>query len=268
MRVAIQGTRGSFSEAAARLRWPDLELVPCREVGDVAAAVREGRADAGCLAIENSLVGSVTPTYDLLHEAFGDGTLHLNSEVLLPVHHALMAVPGAPLSGITRVLSHPVALGQCRIWLGRHLPNVEQVSAWDTAGSAEIVARSGDPTQAAIAPSHAAAHYGLELLEERIEDDPTNQTRFLTFTSANLEIDHTAPTKTSSHRLARPPAGDAGGGAAGLRRARHQPDRAAVAPRALGALDLSLLLRRRGRRSPTRAWAKRSRRSRRWRRGS
>ncbi len=197
MRVAIQGTRGSFSEAAARLRWPDLELVPCREVGDVAAAVRAGRADAGCLAIENSLVGSVTPTYDLLHEAFGDGTLHLNSEVLLPVHHALMAIPGAPLSGITRVLSHPVALGQCRIWLGRQVPNVEQVSAWDTAGSAELVAKSGDPTQAAIAPSHAAAHYGLELLEERIEDDPTNQTRFLTFTSANLELDHSAPTKTS-----------------------------------------------------------------------
>jgi chorismate mutase/prephenate dehydratase len=182
MRVAIQGTRGAFSEAAARLRWPELELVSCREVADVATAVREGRADAGCLAIENSLVGSVTPTYDMLHEAFGDGALHLSSEVLLPVHHALMAVPGARIEALTRVLSHPVALGQCRIWLGRHLSQVEQVSAWDTAGSAEIVARDKDTTQAAIGPSLAATTYGLQILEERIEDDPTNQTRFLIFT--------------------------------------------------------------------------------------
>ena len=198
MRVAIQGTRGAFSEAAARLRWPELDLVSCREVGDVATAVRDGRADAGCLAIENSLVGSVTPTYDMLHEAFGDGSLHLSSEVLLPVHHALMAVRGASLESVTRVLSHPVALGQCRIWLSRHLPEVELVSAWDTAGSAEIVARDKDTTQAAIGPSLAASYYGLELLEERIEDDPTNQTRFLTFTRVpDAESAPDLPRKTS-----------------------------------------------------------------------
>ena len=84
MRVAIQGSHGSFSEAAARRRWPDLEALPCRDVKDVVAAVREGRADVGCLPIENSLIGSVTTTYDLLHEAFGDGTLHLTHEILHP----------------------------------------------------------------------------------------------------------------------------------------------------------------------------------------
>src|SRR5512143_405396 len=115
MRVAIQGGSGSFSEAAARWRWPDLSLFPCREVAQVVAAVREGRADGGCLPIENSLFGSVTATYDLLHEAFGDGTLHLQDEILLPVHHALIAPAGAELAGVRRVLSHPVALGQCRV---------------------------------------------------------------------------------------------------------------------------------------------------------
>ncbi len=145
MRVAIQGTHGSFSEAAARRRWPGLETLPCREAKDVVAAVREGRADAGCLPIENSLIGSVTTTYDLLEEAFGDGALRLTHEILYPVHHTLMAVPGATLGGIKRVLSHPVALGQCRLWLGEHLPDVELVSAWDTAGSAEIVAQEGTP---------------------------------------------------------------------------------------------------------------------------
>ena len=95
-----------------------------------------------------------------------------------------MALPGAGLDGIRRVLSHPVALGQCRIWLSEHLPDVELVSAWDTAGSAEIVAQEGNPALAAIAARPAADAHGLVPLAERIEDDPTNQTRFLTFTRA------------------------------------------------------------------------------------
>jgi 3-deoxy-7-phosphoheptulonate synthase len=184
MRVAIQGSHGSFSEAAARRRWPDLDALPCREVKDVVAAVRERRADVGCLPIENSLIGSVTTTYDLLQEAFGDGTLHLTHEILHPVHHTLMAVPGASLSGIRRILSHPVALGQCRIWLSQYLPDAELVSAWDTAGSAEIVAQEKNLTLAAIAARPAADAHGLTALAEGIEDDPTNQTRFLTFTRA------------------------------------------------------------------------------------
>jgi chorismate mutase/prephenate dehydratase len=196
MRVAIQGTRGSFSEAAARHQWPDLTVVACREVGDVVAAVREGRADAGCLAIENSLVGSVTPTYDLLHEAFGDGELHLSREILLPVHHSIMGLPGAKLEQVTHVLSHPVALGQCRVWLSRHLPNATLVNAWDTAGSAEIVANEKNPAQAAICSRIAADAYGLQLFDESIEDDPTNQTRFLTFTRTPSEGE-TANPKTS-----------------------------------------------------------------------
>jgi 3-deoxy-7-phosphoheptulonate synthase len=188
MRVAIQGTYGSFSEAAARRRWPGLETLPCREATGVVAAVREGRAEAGCLPIENSLIGSVTTTYDLLEEAFGDGTLRLTHEILYPVHHTLMAVPGARLEGIKRVLSHPVALGQCRDWLSRHLPDAELVSAWDTAGSAEIVAQESNPALAAVAARHAADAHGLVPIAERIEDDPTNQTRFLTFTRSGVEL--------------------------------------------------------------------------------
>ena len=188
MRVAIQGTHGSFSEAAARRRWPGLETLPCREAKDVVAAVREGRAEAGCLPIENSLIGSVTTTYDLLEEAFGDGTLRLTHEILYPVHHTLMAIPGATLDGIKRVLSHPVALGQCREWLSRHLPDAELVSAWDTAGSAEMVAQEKNPALAAVAARHAADAHGLLPIAERIEDDPTNQTRFLTFTRAGVEL--------------------------------------------------------------------------------
>jgi len=200
MRVAIQGTHGSFSEAAARRRWPDLATHPCREAKDVVAAVRSGDADAGCLPIENSLIGSVTTTYDLLEEAFGDGQLRLTHEILYPVHHTLMATPGAKLDGIRRVLSHPVALGQCRIWLAQHLPEVELVSAWDTAGSAELVAQEGNPALAAIAARHAADAHGLVPLAERIEDDPTNQTRFLTFTRADAPALPAATAGTSRYK--------------------------------------------------------------------
>jgi 3-deoxy-7-phosphoheptulonate synthase len=193
MRVAIQGSHGSFSEAAARRRWPDLEVLPSRDIRDVVAAVRSGQADAGCLPIENSLIGSVTTTYDLLQDAFGDGTLRLTHEILHPVHHTIMAIPGASLSGIKRVLSHPVALGQCRIWLSEHLPEAELVSAWDTAGSAEIVAQEKNPALAAIAARPAADAHGLVPLAERIEDDPTNQTRFLTFTRAESAVSLQSP---------------------------------------------------------------------------
>lgn len=197
-RVAIQGTHGSFSEAAAKWRWPEAPILPCRDVQQVVAAVREGRAEAGCLAIENSLFGSVTATYDLLHEAFGDGVLHLSDEILLPVSHALLGKSG--ISAIRRVLSHPVALGQCRIWLEAHLPQAELVSEWDTAGSAEIVAREDRSDQAAVAPLGAAGAFGLEILAERIEDDPSNQTRFLTFSRepAPPDADGTAVRRKTS----------------------------------------------------------------------
>src|SRR5262245_63238277 len=85
MRVAIQGTHGSFSEAAAKWRWPDASIVPCREVREVVTAVREDRADADCLAIENSLFVSVTETHDPLHEPFGNGALHLSDNSIIPV---------------------------------------------------------------------------------------------------------------------------------------------------------------------------------------
>ncbi len=198
MRVAIQGTRGSFSEAAARKQWPDLELLPLRTVAEVVEAVRDGAADAGCLPFENSLVGLVETTEDVLQQAFRDQSLHLDREILLPVHHALLSVPGASKSTVRRVLSHPVALDQCRIWLGKHLPQVQRVSEWDTAGGAEIVAHGADPSQAAIGSLLAAEIYGLEVIEDRIEDDPTNQTRFLTFTrEPQPEVLDGRPRKTS-----------------------------------------------------------------------
>lgn len=181
MRVAIQGDRGSFSEAAVRCAWPTAVLVPCRDVAAVIRSVREGRADAGCLPMDNTLAGVIRPTYDLMHQTFPGRDLRLTREVILAIHHTLAAPPGVDLGEITHVHSHPVALEQCSTWLGQHLPDATLVPEWDTAGSAEEVARSGDRFRAAICARSAAEQWNLAVLEERIEDDPTNQTRFLLF---------------------------------------------------------------------------------------
>ncbi|MBI2923116.1 MAG: 3-deoxy-7-phosphoheptulonate synthase [Planctomycetes bacterium] len=193
MKVAIQGARGSFSEAAAARVWTDVELVPCREAAHVVAAVRDGTADAGILPVENSIVGSVTATWDVMLEAFEGRAMRLTEEVLLPVRHALLAPKGAEAGKLRRVLSHPVALGQCRRWLAAHAPAAELVAEWDTAGSAEIVAQLGDPAVAAIAPAAAAG--ALDVLADGIQDDPSNQTRFLAFSRDGAITD--GPRKTS-----------------------------------------------------------------------
>ena len=183
MRVAIQGTHGSFSEAAARWRWKDSEVLPCREVREVVASVREGRAEAGCLAIENSLFGSVTATYDLLHEAFGDGALHLSDEILLPVYHALLAAAGRRALGdpprACPIRSRSASAGSGSTAICRRPSSSASGTRPEAPRSSPAI---GAATRRPSRRSGAGGAYGLVALAERIEDDPSNQTRFLTFT--------------------------------------------------------------------------------------
>ena len=124
--------------------------------------------------IENSLAGSVHRSYDLL---IASG-LHIQAEVVIPIVHFLIGVPGATFEGITQVSSHPVALAQCERFFASH-PSIKRVTADDTAGSVREVLREGDPTKAAIASQRAAAVYGGVILLEHLEDHPENYTRFL-----------------------------------------------------------------------------------------
>jgi len=182
-RIAFQGEPGAYSEEALHLLDPKAVSVPSREFADVIGAVREGRADAGLLPIENSLVGSIATNFDLIAES----SVAIVAEVVSPVHHCLLGVRGATQASLRRVLSHPVALGQCQRLLSS-LAGVEIVAFYDTAGAAAEVARRGDATVAAVASALAARRYGLDILVERIEDEPHNQTRFLLVTK-----DHAAP---------------------------------------------------------------------------
>lgn len=139
-----------------------------------------GEVTWGLLPIENTIAGSVVGSYDVLAST----EFAVVGEVVAPIHHCLLGLPGARLDGVTRVFSHPVALAQCTRFL-RGRPIMDPVAVYDTAGAAREVAAAGDPGRAAIASRRAAALYGLAVLAADIEDRPDNQTRFLVVRSAD-----------------------------------------------------------------------------------
>jgi prephenate dehydratase len=175
LRVAYQGAPGAYSEEAVVRLWPDAEPVPLRECIDVARAVETGEVNAGVLAVENTLAGSVVASYDAL-AAFE--RVVAVGETIIGIHHCVLATAGTSLAALRCVESHPIALAQCRGFFDRH-PHLEPRATYDTAGSAMEVAHARDPRRAALASRIAAAHYGLEILAADVEDRPDNQTRFV-----------------------------------------------------------------------------------------
>ena len=174
MRVAFQGEPGAYSELAVHNRFPDALPVASRQFKNVIEAVTTDLVDAGVLPVENSLAGAVPGVADLLT----DERVRVETEFWLPIHHCLMAVPGAMLATIRSVLSHPVALAQCTSFFARH-PGIAAVEWFDTAGASRHVARTGDAALAAIASEAAAQRYNLNILEKNLEDRDDNRTRFV-----------------------------------------------------------------------------------------
>lgn len=172
-RVTYQGEPGAFSEEAALTWFGQAECEPRATFRQVAEAVVRGEADAGVLPVENTLAGGVATAYDVL----GSLPLSVVGEVVRPIRMCLLGLRGAPIEGLRRVESHPVALAQCGRFLSAH-PEVEAVVVHDTAGAARLVAERGDPSLAAIASAWAAERYGLEVLAEGIQDRDDNRTRF------------------------------------------------------------------------------------------
>jgi prephenate dehydratase len=174
-RVAIQGERGAFShQAAIGVLGDGIDVVPEASFDDLFASVLQGRADRALVPIENSLHGSIHENYDrLLHSP-----LHIVGETQLRIRQCLIGRPGSAIDGLARVASHPVALAQCRRFFAEH-PDIESVTAYDTAGAVRDLMKAGTDTEAAIASVLAAELYGAEVLLEGVEDDPQNFTRFL-----------------------------------------------------------------------------------------
>ena len=175
LRVAFQGEEGAFSEEAAyALLGEHAVPVPCPDFADVGTALRSGHADRAVLPVENSIHGSVIPSYDLL----ASGDFVVLAQYIHPIRLCLAGVPGTSLDQIRRVISHPVALAQCQRFL-RSLPHADAVATHDTAGAAREVAQYGDQTIASVASLRAAHRYGLHVLVEDVQDRADNQTRFL-----------------------------------------------------------------------------------------
>lgn len=173
MIVAFQGVPGAYSEQAVFGYFGQVQTLPCESFDDVFSAVGTVRCDKGLIPIENSLAGSIHQNYDLLLR----NNLHIVGEYFLRVRHCLIALPGVQKKDIRRVISHTQALGQCAGYL-RGL-GVKVEPEYDTAGSVKILKASGDRQTAAIASRRAAEIYEMQILEEGIEDNLENYTRFL-----------------------------------------------------------------------------------------
>jgi prephenate dehydratase len=184
--VAIQGEKGSNSHLAAlEMLGPQVEVIPCTLSADVVGAVVEGRAEAAVLPIENTLHGSVAEHYDLLLQ----NPLRIDAELQLRIEHHLIAAPGVGLDEIRTILSHPVALSQCR----RFLHEFTQARAqpfFDTAGSVRHVMEHKLRDTAALAPGLAAELYGGVILLPHREDHAENFTRFQLLRRAEEQATH------------------------------------------------------------------------------
>jgi prephenate dehydratase len=175
LKIAIQGYEGCFHQIVAhKFFGTNIETLPCDTFREVARKVKNGEADYGVMAIENSIAGSIIANYGILQ----DEDVQVSGEVYLPIVQNLMVLPGVTLDQITEVESHPMALLQCVDYLDSH-PSWKLVESEDTALSAKRLAEEGNPHKAAIASTLAADLFGLEIIQPEINTIKKNYTRFM-----------------------------------------------------------------------------------------
>lgn len=173
MKVAIQGELGSFSHEAAQRMLQRCTVVPCARSAEVFDRLEGGSVAAAVIPIENTLAGTVAEHADLMMAR----QVFIQREYLLRIVHNVIAMPGVQLRSLRRVLSHPVALDQCRDFFRRH-PKIEAVPFYDTAGSVKHVIANQLKDAAGIAGRLAEREYAGKILQSSIEDDKRNFTRF------------------------------------------------------------------------------------------
>ncbi|HED66034.1 MAG TPA: hypothetical protein ENJ09_10835 [Planctomycetes bacterium] len=172
--IAVPGARGAYSQTAARRFFgTNSPVLACKDSGAAVRAIAEGRASHAVIPVENSITGAFHGVAD----AFFQGDVAIVGEVLLPIRHALLAVPGTRLEDLSVVCSHATTLAQCRDWIASW--SLATAPVPDTAEAAEGLAASGDSALGVIGNREMAASYGLEILAEGLSDRPDNRTRFL-----------------------------------------------------------------------------------------
>ena len=182
-RAAFLGETGTFShKACTQYFGTEVTAVPTSSFRHIFDAVRNGEVDFGVVPLENSLTGSIHENYDLLLEY----DFRIIGEITLRIMHHLIARPEAKIETIKRVFSHPQVFQQCRQFLEQH-PGWELVSARDTATAVRRIKEGGLPTDAAIAGKEAARIHGMAVIQEAIETNPRNYTRFVVISTGQLE---------------------------------------------------------------------------------
>ena len=176
--VACPGVAGSFSHQAAMRLYPGSKAAFYPVFEDVFSAVDRDEADFGVIPVENSSAGSVSDVYDLLlrYRFSIVGAAHLS------IRHFLCASENASLKTVKQVYSHPQALSQCSLKIKAH--GLKPVNYSNTAAAAEMVAMEKNPALAAICSREAAKEYGLNILEENVQNSSANQTRFVAISKA------------------------------------------------------------------------------------
>lgn len=175
-KIAIQGIVGSYHDIAAHKYFKDeeIELVCCNTFEEVFRNMKQDSSILGMIAIENTIAGSLLHNYELLRESGAT----IIGEHKLRISHSIMCLPGEDWGTLTEVNSHPVALAQCREFLQEH-PQLKVVETEDTAASAREIKEKGLKGHAAICSKYAAGLYGMKILQEGIETNKHNFTRFL-----------------------------------------------------------------------------------------
>ena len=188
-----QGVPGAYSEQAAEAAYSGCIPVPCDQFEHAFEAVEQWATDRAVLPVENSLGGSIHRNYDLLLRH----RLHIVGEVNFGVNHCLLALPGVKPGDLKRVISHPQALAQCEGYLTTKVPGAVREAFDDTAGAARAIKEGGWTETAAVASTRAAEIYELDILDQGIQDDTDNITRFIALAREPVAPVSGVPFKTS-----------------------------------------------------------------------
>lgn len=181
-RVVFQGVEGAYGQAAMQHYFGnDCNSFHVRTFRDAMEAIEEGSADYAVLPIENSSAGAVNEMYDLLVEFEN----YIVGETIIPITHTLSGLPGTKSEEIQRVYSKAEALMQTTRFLDEH-SNWQQISVVNTAIAARKVLEDKDKSQAAVCSAYAAELHGLSVLEDNINDEPNNSTRFIVITNQKI----------------------------------------------------------------------------------
>lgn len=172
--IAIQGILGSYHhEATCQYFNEECALYECLSFRQLTTALRDKEVDTALMAIENTIAGSILPNYALISRM----NLKIVGETYLKIHHHLLCHPDSSMEKITEVHSHPMALLQCEKFFEKH-PNIKLVETEDTAKSAKDIAENQWQNVAAIAPKKSAEIYKLKILNDKIQTNKENYTRF------------------------------------------------------------------------------------------